>query len=127
MPKPAETSGVRALLADGAQAVEVLPPSAWRREHLPGAVNIPLPQLRADAVSGLDPAKPTVVYCYDHECDLSARGARVLELLGFSEVYDYVASKTAWLGEGLPVEGDVAAADRAGARAVRPPTCAPEA
>jgi rhodanese-related sulfurtransferase/CBS domain-containing protein len=123
----ADTTKVRDLLDAGAQVVEVLPASAWRREHLPGAVNLPLPQLRAGAVSGLDPQRPTVVYCYDHECDLSARGARVLEHLGFTEVYDYVGSKTAWLGEGLPVEGDVAPGDRAGARATRPPTCDPDA
>jgi rhodanese-related sulfurtransferase/CBS domain-containing protein len=127
MARTADTSAVRALLEGGAQVIEVLPPSAWRREHLPGAVNVPLPQLRADAVSSLDPRAPTVVYCYDHECDLSARGARVLELLGFTDVYDYVASKTAWLGEGLPGEGEVAAYDRAGARATRPPTCRPDA
>jgi CBS domain-containing protein len=78
-------------------------------------------------VASLDAQRPTVVYCYDHECDLSARGARVLERLGFTDVYDYVGSKTAWLGEGLPVEGDVAPEDRAGARATRPPTCAPDA
>ena len=127
MPTPADTAAVRALLDAGAQAVEVLPPSAWRREHLPGAINVPLSQLRADAVSSLDRNVPTVVYCYDHECDLSARGASVLELLGFSDVYDYVGSKTAWLGEGLPSEGDLADDDRVGARARRPPTCPPDA
>ena len=79
------------------------------------------------AASSLDPARPTVVYCYDHECDLSARGARLLEQLGFRDVYDYAGSKTAWLAEGLPVEGEVAPEDRAGARATRPPTCPPDA
>ena len=123
----ADTSKVRELLDAGAQVVEVLPASEWRREHLPGAVNLPLPRLRASAASSLDPARPTVVYCYDHECDLSARGARLLEQLGFRDVYDYAGSKTAWLAEGLPVEGEVAPEDRAGARATRPPTCPPDA
>jgi rhodanese-related sulfurtransferase len=123
----ADTSKVRELLDAGAQVVEVLPASEWRREHLPGAVNLPLPRLRASATSSLDPTRPTVVYCYDHECDLSARGARLLEQLGFRDVYDYAGSKTAWLAEGLPVEGEVAPEDRAGARATRPPTCPPDA
>lgn len=121
----ADTEDVQRLLDAGAQLIEVLPTSAWRREHLPGARNIPLGELRADAVADLDPQAPTVVYCYDHECDLSARGAARLHELGFSAVYEYAASKTAWLGVGLPVEGDVPARDRAGARATLPPTCGP--
>ena len=71
------------------------------------------PAPRRSAASSLDPTRSTIVYCYDHECDLSARGARLLEQLGFRDVYDYAGSKTAWLGEGLPVEGEVAPEDRA--------------
>jgi rhodanese-related sulfurtransferase/CBS domain-containing protein len=127
VPKLADTSLVRRLVDGDAQLVEVLPRADWQRERLPGAVNIPLPEMRADAVASLDPAAPTVVYCYDHECDLSARAAVVLEQLGFTDVYDYADSKTAWLGEGLPADGDVLPTDRAGARATRPPTCGPDA
>jgi rhodanese-related sulfurtransferase len=123
MPKRASTAEVRRLSEAGAQLVEVLPPSAYEQEHLPGAVNVPMAELDADAVSDLDPTRPTVVYCYDHECDLSARGARRLETLGFSDVYDYVASKVAWMAHGLPVEGSVPWSSRAGALARGVPTC----
>jgi rhodanese-related sulfurtransferase/CBS domain-containing protein len=125
--KRVDTAQVQPLLEAGAQIVEVLPASAWRTEHLPGARNIPLPDLRGDAVDDLDPSRPIVVYCYDHECDLSARAAARLVALGFEEVYDYVASKTAWLGSGLPSEGEVPPEDRAGHLATRVPTCGPEA
>ena len=123
MPKRASTADVRRLSETGAQLVEVLPPSAYQQEHLPGAVNVPMTELGADAVSGLDPTRPTVVYCYDHECDLSARGARRLETLGFSDVYDYVASKVAWMAQGLPVEGSIPWSSRAGALAREVATC----
>jgi rhodanese-related sulfurtransferase/CBS domain-containing protein len=125
VPGRADTQTVCELIAAGAQLLEVLPESAFRREHLPGAHNIPLGDLTQGALdaSGLDPHRTTVVYCYDHECDLSSRGAALLEALGFSDVYDYPASKTAWLGEGLPVEGTVPAASRAGAIARPLPTC----
>jgi rhodanese-related sulfurtransferase len=125
MAHPVDTAGVRRLLDEGAQLLEVLPASEYRSEHLPGARNIALPDLTADALarSGLVPAQPTIVYCYDHECDLSARGAALLDAYGFVEVYDYAGSKTAWLGEGLPVEGDVPASMRAGAIARKVPTC----
>ena len=127
MVKRAGTDQVRALLDAGAQVIEVLPESAWRAEHLPGARNIPLTQMRADALRDLDPAEATVVYCYDHECDLSPRAAALLEAHGFTDVYDYVASKTAWLGAGLPSEGEVTPDERVGSRARPAPTCSPDA
>ena len=127
MVKRADTEQVRALIDAGAQVIEVLPETAWRAEHLPGARNIPLPQMRAEALRGLDPAEPTVVYCYDHECDLSARAAARLEVLGFTDVYDYVASKTAWLGACLPAEGEISPDDRVGSRVRPAPTCSPDA
>jgi CBS domain-containing protein len=97
------------------------------QEHIAGAVNVPLAELdRAGEL--LDPGRPVVVYCYDHECDLSPRAAARLEALGFVEVYDYVASKTAWLGEGLPGEGLLRDEDRAGARVHRDvPAVGPDA
>ena len=36
----------------------------------------------------MDRARPTVVYCFDTQCDLSGRAAARLEQLGFAEVYD---------------------------------------
>lgn len=50
---------------------------------------------------------------------MSARAACRLEQLGFTAVYDYVAGKAAWLGLGLPSEGDVRPAERVGALAAR--------
>ena len=114
MPKFADTADVQALVEEGAQLVEVLPAEAYANAHLPGAQNIPLTEMDARAVAHLDPRRPVVVYCYDHECDLSARGAHLIEALGFTDVYDYVASKAAWLAHGLPIEGNQPASGRAG-------------
>jgi rhodanese-related sulfurtransferase len=125
MAQRADTADVQRLVGAGAQLVEVLPASAYRSEHLPGALNIPMADLTPETVerAGLVRERPVVVYCYDHECDLSARAAAVLDALGFPDVHDYVGSKTAWLGEGLPVEGDIPATSRAGAIARKVPTC----
>jgi rhodanese-related sulfurtransferase len=106
-----DTVGLQRLLdASGGsrvQVVEVLPASEFEDEHLPGAVNLPLVDMTtSDAVTAvLDPSRPTVVYCYDYQCDLSPRAAHRLEVLGFDDVYDYVPGKAAWLGEGLASEG----------------------
>jgi rhodanese-related sulfurtransferase len=114
-----DTDRVRELADQGALMIEVLPKSAYDVEHLPGAISIPLAELRAEALQGLDPQRPTIAYCYDYQCDLSARAAHRLESLGFSEVYDYTASKVAWLAMGLPAEGSRPATRRAGALATR--------
>lgn len=45
-------------------------------------------------------------------------------MMGFRQVYDYVPGKAAWLGMGLPFEGDKDAETRAGPVARRDtPTC----
>jgi rhodanese-related sulfurtransferase len=115
--KEVDTRELHALLTEGrVQAVEVLPAAEFEEEHLPGAVNLPLIELRADTVGDLDPDLPVVPYCYDYQCDLSSRAARRFETLGF-EVLHYVAGKAAWLAMGLPAEGTIPHRSRAGALA----------
>jgi rhodanese-related sulfurtransferase len=123
-----DTDRVRELAEQGAVLIEVLPKTAYDIEHLPGAMSLPLEELTADAVLDLDPKHPTVAYCYDYQCDLSARAAHRLESLGFSDVYDYTASKVAWLAMGLPAEGSRPSSRRAGALARRDvPVCSLDA
>jgi rhodanese-related sulfurtransferase/CBS domain-containing protein len=123
--KRCDTDLAHQLVEGGAQVIEVLPASAYEPAHLPGAVNVPLPGMTPAALADQDlrPELPTVVYCYDHECDLSSRAAALLDALGYTDVYDYVASKTGWMGEGLPTEGTARASTRAGAIARPVPTC----
>jgi rhodanese-related sulfurtransferase len=104
VPTTIDTSDVLDLVARGAQLVDVLPAEAYRNEHLPGAISLPLQEID-EAPERLDKRRPVIAYCFDHQCDLSARGAARLELLGFDPVYDYVDSKVAWFADGLPSEG----------------------
>jgi rhodanese-related sulfurtransferase len=67
MPQQVDINGIRQLLAAGAQLVEVLPPEEFGEEHLPGAVNVPLKQLTAQAAASLDEERPVVVYCWDYQ------------------------------------------------------------
>jgi len=53
------------LIDRDAQVVEVLPADDYAPVHLPGAVNLPLRQLDAQAVTVLDRGRPIVVYCWD--------------------------------------------------------------
>ncbi|HWB72639.1 MAG TPA: rhodanese-like domain-containing protein [Egibacteraceae bacterium] len=57
----------RLLAEESAQLVEVLPPTEYEEEHLPGAISIPLKTLGDQAGQRLDPSRPVVVYCYDYQ------------------------------------------------------------
>jgi rhodanese-related sulfurtransferase len=65
MPGRVDLEGLRALLARGAQLVEVLPVAEYTDEHLPGAINLPLKELDATTAARLDRTRPVVVYCWD--------------------------------------------------------------
>ncbi len=52
----------------------------------------------------MDRTRPVVVYCRDCLCDLSARAAAQLELLGFTEVRHYFRGKADWIVRGLPTD-----------------------
>jgi rhodanese-related sulfurtransferase len=124
MPKAITREEVQALMAEGAQIVEVLPSEEYEEEHLAGAINIPLKQLDASGASRLDRARPVVVYCFDFLCDMSPRAAWRLESLAFAEVYDYVAGKADWAAAGLPTEGRNSSQPTLGRLARRDvPTC----
>lgn len=65
MPGEIGRDEVQRLLQEGAQLVEVLPAGAYRKEHLPGAINIPLTKLNRESTAILDRDRPIVVYCFD--------------------------------------------------------------
>ena len=53
------------LIERGVQVVEVLGPEEFEEDHLPGAINVPLRRIDADAGSRLDTSRPILVYCWD--------------------------------------------------------------
>lgn len=60
-----ETKEAQALMAGWSEGsytlLDVRQPGEYEKEHLPGAILIPLPDL-ADAYSRLDPSKPIIIY-----------------------------------------------------------------
>jgi rhodanese-related sulfurtransferase len=67
MPTPIGRDEVKRLLAEGAQLVEVLPTEDYEREHIAGAVNIPIKELDERGPAELDRARPVIVYCNDYQ------------------------------------------------------------
>jgi rhodanese-related sulfurtransferase len=65
MPRQVDLEGMRQLMNQGAQVVDVLPAREYGEDHLPGAVNLPLRRIETEARRVLDPDRPIVVYCAD--------------------------------------------------------------
>src|SRR6476659_6403976 len=65
MARSIERDEVQQLMGQGAQIVDVLPAREYAEDHLPGAVNLPLRKIEAEALRVLDPSRPVVVYCAD--------------------------------------------------------------
>lgn len=73
--------------------VDVRNPGEVRLGVIPGAVTVPLAQLRA-RLGELDPARPTVIYCASGF--RSSVAASLLEAAGFADVSDLKGGYTAW-------------------------------
>ena len=65
MAREIDREQVRRLMEQRAQIVDVLPAREYGEEHLPGAINLPLRRIEAEASLVLDPSRPVIVYCWD--------------------------------------------------------------
>jgi rhodanese-related sulfurtransferase len=65
MAREIDREQVRRFMAQHAQIVDVLPAREYGEEHLPGAINLPLRRIEAEASQVLDPSRPVIVYCAD--------------------------------------------------------------
>ncbi len=95
-------------LADGQRVVlDVRGPGEHEVDHLPGAVNIPLPVL-AGQLAELDPSRPVAVVCKSGYRSSAASG--LLTAAGFGDVINVAGGTDAWREAGLPLEVGVAGA-----------------
>lgn len=65
MPTAITRDDVRALVARGAQLVDVMSPEEYAEDHFPGAINIFIKTLGAASTAQLRRDLPVIVYCYD--------------------------------------------------------------
>ena len=88
--------------------LDVLPLESFHRQHLPGALNIPLDEHFDERVLATvsDMRRRLVVVCQTLDCTLSEKAARRLDELGYEDVLDYAGGMTDWMDAGLPVEGE---------------------
>jgi rhodanese-related sulfurtransferase len=85
--------------------IETLPAKSYAHGHLPGAVNLPVEDVRtraAELIPDLD--AEVVLYCASLSCDASTKASRLLERLGYTNLFDYHHGKADWKEAGLPME-----------------------
>jgi rhodanese-related sulfurtransferase len=84
--------------------IEVLDAEEYEKEHIQGAVNIPLKEVGHTVKDQYPKDKEIVVYCAHFDCKASPNAAQKLVNLGFTNVFDYPGGKADWKQAGLPME-----------------------
>lgn len=81
--------------------LDVREPEEYVMRRIPGAVNIPLPELE-ERIGEIPDDKPIVVVC-EHGIR-SVIAARMLVEMGYSGVYNLLGGTSEWVMRGLKVE-----------------------
>jgi rhodanese-related sulfurtransferase len=68
---------------DNVVVIDTRSPDAYRREHIPGALNIPHRNMSAETTSDLHKDSLVVTYCDGIGCNGSTKGALNMVKLGF--------------------------------------------
>ncbi len=87
--------------------VEVLDEEVFRKKHLPGALNVPVNEENfAERIRTVvpDTSREVVLYCWDSECPLAGKAARIMEAEGYGNVKRYPEGKKDWLNARLESE-----------------------
>jgi rhodanese-related sulfurtransferase len=91
--------------------VHALPEPYFRREHIPGAIQLDHERVAEQAPERLpDKDARIVTYCANLACPNSEIAANRLVALGYTNVREYAEGIADWIEAGLPVESEVGAA-----------------
>jgi rhodanese-related sulfurtransferase len=84
--------------------VEVLDKENYIKGHIPGAINLPLENLKNLAKKALKKTDKIVVYCASYSCHASTMAAELLVKMGYKKTLDFKGSKKLWVESGLELE-----------------------
>ena len=87
---------------DEVTLIDVRPKEEFLSGHIPGAVSIPLKELK-EKLNELPSDKEIVAYCRGPYCVLAAEAAKILNKKGFNVVI-LKEDVNSWKAEGLPVQ-----------------------
>lgn len=81
------------------QLLDVREPYEWEAGRIEGAVHIPLGDLMAGRMEGLDASRPVIVYC--RTANRSEVAGLLLQAKGF-QAHVMAGGSEGWVAEGLP-------------------------
>lgn len=93
--------------------IDARSPEAYRKEHIPGAINIPHRTMSEATTSNLDRAALVVTYCDGIGCNASTKGALNMARLGF-RVKELIGGLDWWKRDGNPTASECAGSGAAG-------------
>lgn len=73
----------------GFNLVDVLEKEHYEKEHIKGALSLPLMDIEKDAQKLLNKDDLVVVYCASFDCQASTKAAEKLLSMGYKNVLDY--------------------------------------
>ncbi|MCK4502399.1 MAG: hypothetical protein KAU22_05140 [Desulfuromonadales bacterium] len=108
LPFPVELDELESLLAAGAVLVDARSASAYRQEHLSGAVSLPFAEVESkldNFKQQVDLKRTLIAYCSGYGCPDSFDLGVVLLQAGYAEVLVYEGGVPEWRAAGLPLVG----------------------
>lgn len=85
--------------------VDVLDKEHYEKEHIKGAISLPLNDIGKNASKLLKKDETIVVYCASFDCQASTMAAKKLISLGYKNVLDYKGGIKDYKEANLPLEG----------------------
>lgn len=87
--------------------VDVLAKESYDKEHIKGAISLPLNEIEEKAGQFLRKTDKIVVYCASFECQASTKAADKLLSMGYQDVVDYKGGLKDYKEADLPLEGSM--------------------
>jgi rhodanese-related sulfurtransferase len=87
--------------------IDARSPEAYRREHIPGAINIPHRKMSGETTQHIDKTALVVTYCDGIGCNASTKGALNMTKLGF-RVKELIGGLDWWKRDGHPTKSGMA-------------------
>ena len=84
--------------------INVLTEDMYEDCHIKGSISVPIDQLESYAQK-LDKNQKIVVYCSSYACHASAKAWRLLDGMGFQNLWAYEGGMAEWYHAGFPFEG----------------------
>ncbi len=101
----------RMLSKEAFKLVDVLSADSYAKEHIKGAISIPVDEIEKKAPGVLKNDDRIIVYCASFDCQASTHAAQKLVDLGYTHVWDYKGGLKDYKEAGLPLEGSLHEAD----------------